>query len=406
MLTSRSFLTTSRSASTRGSRRLSVDELTRQLAAWDVCAAGDSRTVRLEVGDPDATATAAIDAICERLAPRVGDLSRFTAALACLGPPRVGGSRYSLIAAAGRPRWLVPRAVGAAQAAPVSIVPPPPCTRSARCSSRRGSVSARALWPVLELDEHAGLAPEIAAALGRERVDLAALLPTDPQRGSRTVLCVLEDGRPIAVAKVAPARSVELERELHVLSALEVAPLQALVVPRPLAFFSWRGFDVLVTTRVPLRGRTDRALGRSEEAALIELAGLRDRLAPACGGEGSVPVHGDFCGWNTSALRKGQPAVWDWEWAHMGEPLEDWFHWQTQRLIQFGHGSVEELVRGALAPDDRLRSFCERLGVESEAAPIGLAASLRHGLSTLGSDAQGPARMLRERALTLLEGTE
>ncbi len=90
----------------------------------------------------------------------------------------------------------------------------------------------------------------------------------------------------------------------------------------------------------------------------------------------------------------------------MGEPLEDWFHWQTQRLIQFGHGSVEELVRGALAPDARLRSLCERLGVEPEAAPIGLASSLRHGLSTLGSHAQGPERTLRERALTLLEGTE
>ena len=52
-------------------------------------------------------------------------------------------------------------------------------------------------------------------------------------------------------------------------------------------------------------------------------------------------AHGDFCGWNTSVLRNGKLAIWDWEWAHLGEPLEDWFHWETQRLVAFGALSIE-----------------------------------------------------------------
>jgi len=380
-------------------------EIERQLATWKELLAGDIRARELEVADPDTTASRALTTICDELARRVGDLSSFEAALSCLGSPKVGGRRYSLLSARGRPRWIVPRAIGASGPSGVGLYRP----ASIRHALGVLAIEARqrlggAAWSALELDDGDGLAPEIAAALGLPRVEIAALLPTDPRRDSRTVLAVLVRGRPIAIAKVAPAGSPELEQERRVLSALATASLKTLVVPRPLASFVWRDLDVLVVSRVPLRGRTDRPSRDAEELALVELATLCERLAPAFGGDGAVPVHGDFCGWNSSALHGGRLALWDWEWAHMGEPLEDWFHWQTQRLIHFGHGSAEGLVRAALAPDIHLRLFCETLGVEPAAAPVGLAASLRHGLSALGSDAQGPERKLRERMLALLEG--
>ena len=87
----------------------------------------------------------------------------------------------------------------------------------------------------------------------------------------------------------------------------------------------------------------------------------------------------------------------------MGEPLEDWFHWQTQRLIHFGRGSVDELVRSALEPTARLRDLCARLGLDPAAVPHGLAASLQHGLATLSPEENGASRALRERALAALE---
>ena len=380
-------------------------EIERQLAIWRELLAGDRRARELEVADPDTTASRALTTICDELARRVGDLSSFEAALSCLGSPKVGGRRYSLLSARGRPRWIVPRAIGASGPSGVGLYRP----ASIRHALGVLAIEARqrlggAAWPALELDDSDGLAPEIAAALGLPQVEIAALLPIDPRRGSRTVLAVLDRGRPIAIAKVAPAGSPELEQERRALSALETASLKTLVVPRPLASFVWRAFDVLVTTPVPLRGRTDRPLRHAEESALVELATLRDRLAPAFRGDGAVPVHGDFCGWNSSALRGGRLALWDWEWAHVGEPLEDWFHWQTQRLIHFGHGSVEELVQSALEPSKRLCDICSRLGLDSAAAPRGLTASLRHGLATLSQEENGAGRTVRERALAALEG--
>ena len=203
------------------------------------------------------------------------------------------------------------------------------------------------------LDSSFGVGPELAELLHLDMVELVALLPTDPARTQRTVLSVLHRGRPVAIAKVAPQGSAEHRRELGVLAALETCSLQVLEPARLLGSFAWRGLDVLVTTALEIGGRTDRPLGATEEDALVELASLRERLAPVLGDEGAVPVHGDFCGWN-SAAHRGRLRIWDWEWAHLGEPLEDWFHWQTQRQIHFGRGTLAELVGDALAPSERL----------------------------------------------------
>ena len=116
-------------------------------------------------------------------------------------------------------------------------------------------------------------------------------------------------------------------------------------------------------------------------------------------------AHGDFCGWNTSVLRDGKLAIWDWEWAHLGEPLEDWFHWETQRLVAFRALSIEELVRQALVPSPELRRLCERLGLDAASeAPTALRASLRHGITRLSAGSRGRELDVRAQALELLEG--
>jgi hypothetical protein len=205
------------------------------------------------------------------------------------------------------------------------------------------------------------------------------------------------------MAKVAAHGSIELEREARVLAELVRLTTTALVAPRLVASFPWSGLDVVVTSVLPTAGCADRELGPIEEEVLLELASLGDQLRHAVDGDGTTLAHGDFCAWNT-ARKTGRLAVWDWEWAHMGEPLEDWFHWQTQRLVHFGRASVPTLVKSALTPSLRLRRLCGRLGVPIDAAPVSLAASLRAGLARLG-DTDSPGVALRREALALLEGS-
>ena len=114
---------------------------------------------------------------------------------------------------------------------------------------------------------------------------------------------------------------------------------------------------------------------------------MTDRFTSAVkDADGQVISHGDFCGWNTSELRNGKLAIWDWEWAHLGAPLEDWFHWETQRLVAFSALSVDELVRQAFVPAPTAQRLCEQLGLDwASAAPPALLASLRHGITRLGS---------------------
>lgn len=383
---------------------LSVAEIRRQLDIWRQAEKGDPRRFKtVKATDVAETLEESLCEIRSRLTSPISRLERFSAALACLGRPDPDGVPYSVVSVNRSARWVLPRRRGA---------PGPLGARLYRPASPRHAVGALALegaqraggihLPGLLIDPRVGLAPELAAALHRGSVELAALLPMDPARSNRTVLSVLERGRPVAIAKVALAPSEELARELRVLAALERTPLERVVAARPLASFRWRDLDVVVMTVLPFRGSTARSPGRAEEDALVELARVSDSAASALGGTSGVLVHGDFCGWNSAVIERDRLALWDWEWAHMGEPLEDWFHWQTQRLVHFGRGTAEALVRAALSPDRRLRRLCVRLGVDPEEAPIGLTASLRHGLSRLSPGTSGRARELREQALSLL----
>jgi len=384
---------------------LAIDEIERQQTVWQEIASRDpAHFATVQTSTPDEARTSAVDVIADRLAVRAGTVDRFGTAITCLGSPRFGGTEFAVLSAGGRPRWIVPRRRGA---------PGPSTARLYRPASTRHRVGAALLEartrlgapgaPKLVIDTSLGLGPELAELLRLDEVDLAALLPTDPARTQRTVLSVLYRGCPVAIAKVAPRGSAELEQELGVHAALEVCALRVLEPPRLLGSFAWRGLDVLVTAALEIGGRTDRPLGATEEDALVELASLREPLAPALAGNGTVPAHGDFCGWN-SAAHQGRLQLWDWEWAHLGEPLEDWFHWQTQRLVQFGIGSPESLASSAFTPNARLRRLCARLSVEPDVAPAGLAASLRRGLNRLGALASGPAVDIHEQTLGLVEG--
>jgi hypothetical protein len=249
------------------------------------------------------------------------------------------------------------------------------------------------------MDLSVGLRPELETLLGLSGVELAALLPTDESRSSRTVISAVSRGRVVALVKVTEQGSSELAREHRMLAALKACPTAALRTPSILGFFPWQGMDVLVTSPLEIRGRTDRPLGSHEEEALIELAALRAQLEPALEGNGGTPVHGDFSGWNTSSVRGGGLAVWDWEWTHLGEPLEDWFHWQIQRLLHFRAGSMEALVSLALTPDAQLVSLCSRLDLDPADAAASLIAALRHGLTRTTADSSGVR--VREQMLRL-----
>lgn len=377
---------------------LPVSEIDRQLRAWRKIGG----STELPATSQEETRTRAVETLSGLLSRRVGDLSAFPASLRVLGVPARGGTTYTIARGGGRVRWLLP----------AEAPGPMGCSlyRPAGVRHRAGAAliglghrldvpgSAR-----IELDTGMGVGPEIGSALGRRLVSLAALLPTDPARSRRIVLSVLDGRRVIAVAKLAPSGDEGLAAELATLLALERVELRTLRPPRVLAWFAWQGQDVLVLSPLPTGGRTDRASGRLETEALVELHACTEALAGALAGEGPVAVHGDFCGWNAARTR-GALAAWDWEWAHRGAPLEDWFHWQMQRLVHFGHGSPEQIARMALDPDKRTLRAWTQLGAD----PTCASASLEQYLETRtasGRDAHNPcAQDIRDRILAALVG--
>ena len=246
---------------------LPVDEIDRQLHEWRRFAkANPGRFASVAAAGPENTLASAVATIEDRLADRVGDLGRFSTALSCLGRPSATGARYSVISRRGHPRWVVPQRRGAA--GPVGTKLYRPGTRVQRLGAGALEVASRAGFQGragLTLDTTDGLGPELAAALGLDTVELAAMLSTDPRRPSRAVLTVMHRGRPVAMTKVAPQGSPELETELRMLCALEAAPLCSIVTPRVLASFPWRGLDVLTMTVLSHRGRTSELSDRSRQ---------------------------------------------------------------------------------------------------------------------------------------------
>jgi aminoglycoside phosphotransferase (APT) family kinase protein len=87
---------------------------------------------------------------------------------------------------------------------------------------------------------------------------------------------------------------------------------------------------------------------------------------------GKSPIHGDFAPWNSCVVGDGRLAVWDWEEARLGRPLEDIFHWRIQRYLRGAETSLAEIVGDALGPGPMTATAADRLGVDSESAPDAL----------------------------------
>jgi hypothetical protein len=125
-------------------------------------------------------------------------------------------------------------------------------------------------------------------------------------------------------------------------------------------------------------------------------------LAPVIGSEvGAIPVHGDFVPWNSSATEAAL-ALWDWEAVRLGAPLEDMFHWQTQRLVLFGTGNVEELVYSSVAPGPLAMRLLDAAGLDASQAPEILRSYLERSAEELATQG-GRALLVRRQALDLLE---
>ena len=151
-------------------------------------------------------------------------------------------------------------------------------------------------------------------------------------------------------------------------------------VPRVIDFFDWHEATVLLLAALPVQGRANRPLGETELAVLAELAALTPALAGVLEtepGNGFVPVHGDFAPWNSSVDGSGHVYLWDWEETRPGLPLEDYFHWELQRLLRFGSGDARTLVTQALTGSGRVRYACRRLGVDPASAPHAFSTYLR-----------------------------
>ena len=98
---------------------------------------------------------------------------------------------------------------------------------------------------------------------------------------------------------------------------------------------------------------------------LHELQQLPPRTVPELAGTGEVIVHGDFGPQNVLIDGHRIAAVLDWEFAHIGRPIEDlaWAEWIVRMHHPEASGSLGELHRGAqLSPDwsDRHGAMLDR----------------------------------------------
>jgi hypothetical protein len=209
-------------------------------------------------------------------------------------------------------------------------------------------------------------------------------------------------GRPIAFAKVGADRH-GLQREQRVLEALAAVKLKTFRTPRVLAFFDWQERAVLVLERLPMTSPADRVLAEPEIRALLELAKLGEALRDVLGSDqGGLPVHGDFAPWNSSRTSE-ELTLWDWEDAHLGSPLEDYFHWHIQRAALLSGGQVGDVVKRAQHPDAVLLALCDGLSVPPERAPVLLGSYLERSLLSLPASSSGARTRLK--ALELLDAS-
>jgi thymidylate kinase len=385
------------------SDELSARELSRQRDAWRQLASHDA--ARFAVIDADAPAATVLEqslqTVCERLARKHEASSSLELALTCLGRPDPRGQRYVVVSAKGRDRWVLPAGPGACGPASTGLYRPTSATRALGAAWLDAGQKLGVVGRRVTLDAAAGVGSAIAAELGLRKVELAGALTGERARGRRALFAVRSGGRTIAFAKIAAEEGGKLLHEQVVLDALRDAT-ERIVAPRVLGRLEWRGRQVLLIEALRTRGGATRELGRLELDAIAEicsLGGLREALGVV--GD-AVPLHGDFAPWNSGVTADGRLALWDWESARSGLPLEDVFHWYAQRLFYVRRGPAEELVEFALAPSAEVRALRDRLGLDDGASAAALGAYLEWSLGE-PSLATDEASDERRRALRLLE---
>ena len=377
---------------------LRTAEIERQLRAWRTLVPGE-RLQTIDARAPkERVVGAALDAVDDALAGRLGDLEHCALALRCLGAPASQGTPYVALAAGRRTRWFVPeRGAGPLRS---GLYRPAGTTRAAGALALEASPRTGLRRRQVRADVTRSLAPVLEDVLGHAPLELAAACPWPDAPGRRAFVSARSGGRVVAYAKVAEDAG-PLLRERRMLEALATTAPTSFRAPSVLAMVEWKGAAVLVLEPADTPGSASRPLGHPELIALAELACLGRALAPVLGrADGRVPVHGDFTAANSAAPPRRPLSLWDWEEARLGLPLEDLFHWRAQQFALFGKRTALDLIAGALAPDPQVRTLCRLCGADPTTAPAALAAVLERAL---GRGLGGGADERRQAALTLLE---
>jgi aminoglycoside phosphotransferase (APT) family kinase protein len=97
-------------------------------------------------------------------------------------------------------------------------------------------------------------------------------------------------------------------------------------------------------------------LGEPHPALMLAFRWL-GKHAPAC--DESVLVHGDFRLGNLMVGPEGLAGIFDWEFAHVGDPAED-LAWPCVRSWRFGNDHLR--LAGIAAPDEFWASYREHCG--------------------------------------------
>src|SRR5581483_10713996 len=173
----------------------------------------------INAGAPaDAVLLQALDAIDGALAARQHGLDHLQTALDCLGGPGRSGVSYTIVAAGGVPRWLLPLHAGRGVLG-AGLHRPRSRSDAVKLAAFEQLRRARLpVGPTTRFDVDSGIAPLLAEELGRRRVTLAGTAPgrvDDGRRGSRALLAVIDGRDTIAYVKVVPdAAAAETEANL------------------------------------------------------------------------------------------------------------------------------------------------------------------------------------------------
>lgn len=215
------------------------------------------------------------------------------------------------------------------------------------------------------------IAEAVHAALGIRDAEIAIALPRRGDPRGRFTVAVTRDGAMLAYAKVSDDRDA-LAYERRVLEELARIDTASFVAPAELGWTELgSGRAMLLLEPLGGSGANRRPLGGPELNALVELSELGHHLRGVVRGEGSVIVHGDFAPWNC-AHRIGSKqglALWDWEDARFGEPLDDFFHWQLVQSALLGKPTLAEVAANAVNPDPDTTLMLGRLGIDVAEVP-------------------------------------